>query len=380
MNTLQKNEMAKRDYFEYLRDIERFSEDSIAAFEKSILNWQDFTKNADFSNFNKKQAVEFRDWLKNRKKKNTEEKISLSYAYNILRLLRSFFEWLALQPKYRSRINPSFINCLKLSRNETRAAIQSKKKNVPTVEEIKTVIESIEVKNDVDNRDRAIISLLYLSGIRLSALISLPIKSFDRNKLVIDQDPNFEIKTKLRKRITTALVPLSFAKPLDYFTSWYDYLVKEKKFKPDDPIFPATKKEQGAENICYFSTGEIEPIFWKSGSSVRKILEKRFIKAGVPYYKPHIFRDLIVKEFIQSPLTEEQKKAISQNLGHNDVVTTFGSYGYGKIAEDRQIEIVQGIKLNNEKSEKILGNIAVNSNKKEFAEYLRNIADNLAQD
>jgi hypothetical protein len=52
---------------------------------------------------------------------------------------------------------------------------------------------------------------------------------------------------------------------------------------------------------------------------------------------------LVIKEFMKKRLTEEQKKAISQNLGHENVVTTFGSYGYGHIEESRQIELLREI-------------------------------------
>ena len=40
-------------------------------------------------------------------------------------------------------------------------------------------------------------------------------------------------------------------------------------------------------------------------------------------------------------LTEEQKKAFSQNMGHENIATTFGSYGCGPIEEKRQIDIIQ---------------------------------------
>ena len=46
---------------------------------------------------------------------------------------------------------------------------------------------------------------------------------------------------------------------------------------------------------------------------------------------------------MELPLTELQQKAISQSVGHEDIRTTFGSYGYGKIDENRQVEIIREI-------------------------------------
>jgi len=376
---LQKNEMAKRRFFSYLKDAEGFSKDSVYAFEKAIFNWEDFTKKDDFENFTKKKIIAFKEWLKNRKKGKTEEKISLSYCYDVLRRLKTFFEWLSKQVGYKASINSSFINYLRLSKNETREAVQTRKREIPSVEEVKKVIESIGDKNEIDKRDRALISLFYLSGIRISALMSLPIKSFDKNKLIIDQDPSFGVQTKFRKRIATTLIPLSYKKPLEYFIGWYDYLVEEKSFNPNDPIFPATKKEQGIENLNYYNTGEVEPVFWKSGTTIRKIFEKRFIQAGVPYYHPHTFRHLIVKEFAKTRLTEEEKKAISQNLGHADVGTTFGSYGYGHIEEDRQMEIIKNIKFSSEENKNIMENAFSNLSQNDIQRIAKELKSELSK-
>ena len=375
---MQKNEMVKRKFFRYLKDAEGFSEESIYAFEKAILNWEDFTKKDDFANFTKNKVIGFKEWLKNRKKGKTEEKISLSYSYDVLRRLKTFFEWLSKQAGYKSSINSSIINYLRLSKNETREAIQSRKRNIPSVDEVKRVIESIGDNNEIDKRDRALISLFYLSGMRISALMSLPIKSFDKSKLIIDQDPAFGVQTKFHKRITTALIPLSYSEPLDYFVSWYDYLIKKRDFKPSDPIFPATKKEQGVENVNYYSTCEVEPVFWKSNTAIRKIFEKRFIEAGIPYYKPHSLRHLMVKEFAKTRLTEEEKKAISQNLGHANVATTFGSYGYHHIDEDKQVEIINGIKFSNDENKIFMENAFSNLSKQEL-EALSKMFSNLAE-
>jgi hypothetical protein len=181
---------------------------------------------------------------------------------------------------------------------------------------------------------------------------------FDRKKLTIDQDPNLGVKTKNSKRIMTAIMEFSFYKePLKYFLEWFDYLENEKKFKPSDPIFPATKIENGKDNLGYYNTENVEPNFWKSTTSTRKIFEKRSEQAGVKYYHPHTFRNLLVKEISELPLTEEQKKAFSQNLGHEDIGTTFGSYGYGKIGESKQIEIMKSINFGSDESKKIIDNM-----------------------
>ena len=357
-----KNEMTKREFFAFLKNSEQFSDNSIGSFEKALLYWEDFTKTDDFSSFDDKQAIAFRDWLKGKEKKGSKNPISLSYCYDILRYLRKFFEWLAQQPK--SKINATHIGYLNLSRKESQIATRARTVDAPTFEEVLQVLESINGETEVEKRDKALIALTLLTGARISAIASLRMKSFDKRRLILEQDPASGVKTKFSKMITTALFPMPDPKPLTYFLEWFDYLEQTRKFSSDDPLFPATKLEQGKENISYYSSGVVEPIFWSNASPARKIFEKRFKGAGIPYFHPHTFRHLIVKEFIKTRLTEEEKKAISQNLGHTDVGTTFGSYGYGKISTDRQTEIIRGIKFGNPEIEPVIRDMSDTAIKK----------------
>ncbi len=345
------NELIKRKFYEYLKNAKGFSEETIECYERAIWLWEDFSHKADLANFNKTTVGLFKDWLKNKKKTRSQEGISLSYCYDILRYLKFFFEWLSKQASYKSRINQTAIDYFNLTRKEVREATQPKSIQCPTLEEIKKVIENIGGKSEIEMRDKALISLILLTGARISAIISLPMRSFDKEKLTIDQDPKLGVATKFSKRIVSALITFSYKEPLNYFLEWFDYLERQKEFKPNDPIFPATKIENGKENLSYYNTGEVEPIFWKSSSSSRKIFEKRFKQAGVKYYHPHTLRHLLVKEIAKLPLTEEQKKAFSQNLGHEHIGTTFGSYGYGKIDENRQIEIIRDIDFEGKRQE-----------------------------
>lgn len=347
-STTYKNEIAKRKFYKDLLHSKGYSAKTIESFKQAIWLWQEFTNNDDFMYFNQTKAVEFKETLRNKIKRNSESKVSLSYCYDMLRHLSKFFHWLSQQSGYK-RISKTAIEYLNLSRAEIRIATQSKGRQSPTLEEVKMVIESIVGTSEIEMRDRALISLMFLTGARISAITSLPLRSFDRGKLIIDQDPKIGVKTKNSKRIITALVSLPYREPLDYFLKWFDYLNDTRKFQPNDPIFPATKVENGTENLGYYSNKEVEPVFWKSSSSPRKVFEKRFKQAGIKYYHPHTFRHLLVKEISKLPLTEEQKKAFSQNLGHENVGTTFGSYGYGAIEADRQVDIIRDISFNDKR-------------------------------
>ena len=259
---IYKNEVIKRRFFGYVRNSKGFSEKTIECYENAIWLWEDFSHKTDYIGFNKTAAEGFKGWLKTKKKANSQREISVSYCYDMLRYLRVFFGWLSKQKGYK-KIDQTAIDYLNLSKAEVKIATQPRNIEVPSLEDIKAVIEGIQGdsvglqgSSEVEQRDRALISLIFLTGARISAVRTLPMKSFDRDKLTIDQNPAFGVKTKFSKRIITPLIPYLYKESLDYFLEWFDYLEDKKKFKPDDPLFPATKIENGVENLSYYNTSE----------------------------------------------------------------------------------------------------------------------------
>jgi len=342
--------MRKREFYDWLKS-KGFFANTIQCYKKAIWLWEDFSNKNDFGSFNKTKAGEFIDWLKNKNKINSQNKVSISYCYDNIRHLKTFFDWLSKQPNYKSKINQTAVDFLTLSKKEVREARQSKSVKFPTLEMIKQVIENLKGKTEIEMRDRALFALAFLTGARISAIRTLPMESFDRKELVLNQDPALKVQTKFSKKITSVLVPFGYKESINYFVEWFDYL-QVKGFKSNEPIFPATKIENGKDNISYYSTGEVSTNFFKDSGSLRKIFEKRFKQAGLEYYHPHTFRHSWVKEMTKLPLTEEEKKAISQNLGHEDVATTFSNYGsYGKMDESRQIELMRTIDFEGRKRE-----------------------------
>ncbi len=61
--------------------------------------------------------------------------------------------------------------------------------------------------------------------------------------------------------------------------------------------------------------------------------------AGLPYAKPHSFRDTLVRLGQRMCRTPEEWKVWSQNLGHENEATTF--VGYGQVSAHRHAEIMR---------------------------------------
>jgi integrase len=119
------------------------------------------------------------------------------------------------------------------------------------------------------------------------------------------------------------------------------YLKKELLWGNNDPLFPKTHVITGEDRI--FKASGFKKQHWCTASPIRTIFKDAFESADLPYFNPHSFRKTLVtlgQKVCQSP---EEFKAWSQNLGHEDVLTTF--YSYGEVQQNRQGEIFQQLKL-----------------------------------
>jgi integrase len=78
---------------------------------------------------------------------------------------------------------------------------------------------------------------------------------------------------------------------------------------------------------------------WSGAARIRRIFRAAFAAAGLPYAKPHSFRDTLARLGERLCRTPEEWKAWSQNLGHESEATTF--VGYGHVPQHRQAEIIK---------------------------------------
>lgn len=336
-----RNEQAKRGFFEHLRGAKGFTEESVNDYADAIGQWQMFSVNEDFATFDKSKAMTFRDWLARRVTKTAEGKLKAATQYHYLRRVKEFFVWLAGQPEYGQRMVKGDADFLRLSKKDMQIVLAGTTRKMPTLEEVQKVIESIEPTSEIGMRDRALISFALITGCRISAIISLKMKSFDKANHRIYQNPADGVRTKNSKPIVTTFFPIGWDEPRQHFLDWYEYL-EGKGFTPDDPIFPATSSEISVKKA--YSKDSISRAFWSVSSSARKIFEKRCENAGVKYYHPHAYRHLVVNLMSKMRLTEEEKRAISLTLGHANVGTTFGTYGYGSMDVERAVDIVRELR------------------------------------
>lgn len=329
-----KNERIKREYARYLRDARGQRDSSIDTELASLARFEAFSKSRDFAAFRNRHASAFKEHLALCRNERTRDRISEATQLHILSGLRKFFVWLADEDGYRSRIKRSDADYFNLGRRQTAIARTVRDIEGPTIDQVRRVVETMPHATEIEERDRAVVAFAMLTGARDNAIASLRMKHIDLAKSVVIQDAR-DVRTKASKTIETWFFPVGepFAGIL---AAWVARLNKQRLWGLDDPLFPKTLV--AISDSRRFVAGGLMRECWANATPIRAIFKREFERCGLPYFNPHSLRKTLVRLGLERCQTPEQFKAWSQNLGHENVLTTFTSYG--QVARTRQREII----------------------------------------
>ncbi|SFK45774.1 tyrosine-type recombinase/integrase [Methylocapsa palsarum] len=331
------NERQKRAYFAYLREAHGRDNATIDRVAASLARFEASTRARGFRRFHREQAVAFKAKLSEAINSRTGERLSKATLLSTLRDLRAFFLWLAQEPGYRSKIAFSDADYFNLSDKDVAIARASRKANPPTLEQMRRVLEAMPIATVWERRDRALVAFACLTSARAAALASFRLGHVNVSEGVVEQDAR-TVRTKFAKTFRTdfhRLVPGA----AEIVANWCAELVRDHAWGPDDPLFPQSHMGLAAD-------GGFTPIGlarkgWASSQPVRDAFKRAYAAADLPYKKPHLMRDMLVHSYMSMDLTPAQLKAVSQSLGHSDVLTTFTSYG--QLPTHRQSELIRSI-------------------------------------
>src|SRR5437660_497852 len=120
----------------------------------------------------------------------------------------------------------------------------------------------------------------------------------------VEQDGR-TVQTKFGKTFPTFFLPVS-EEALAIFTDWHQELERNYFWGPTDPLFPAT--EMALDQDGAFTASGLCRHPWSTTGSARDIFKRAFAAAGLPYYNPHSFRDMLVRHAFALNLSAEQMK------------------------------------------------------------------------
>lgn len=339
------NVRVKRNYYSFLKEAKQLSELSLDAISAAIDRFETYNKHKYFKAFHHEQAIAFKNHLAKQTNQNTGKLLSKSTVHAVLVNLRNFFEWLYGQPGFKSKFSYSDASYFNLSLKDVRIAKATNEKIFPTIEQVKYVIRNMPTVTEIDLRNRALIAFTLLTAARVGAIASAKIKHVDLIEFKFVQDAR-EVNTKFSKSFTTYFFPVG-DDIVEIVVAWIKYLKEIKLWGNDGPLFPSTLIEVG-ESQCFEVAG-IDRKHWASTSPIRTIFKGAFELAGINNFNPHSFRDTLVQYSKTTCTTPEHFQALSQNLGHAHMMTTYLNYG-GVVSPVRQKELIQSLNHVEEKS------------------------------
>jgi integrase len=331
------NERVKRRYLHFLADVKGRDEASLDAVAKALERFDDYNKRRDFKKFHIEQARAFKTFLLDQRNARTGAPLSASTVSSTLSILKAFFIWLAGEPIYRQKLKYADAEYFNPPENLARVASAHRHRPCPTLAQIRAALEVMPTDTEIQHRDRALVAFTILTGARDSAIVSFKLKHIDVERGLLEQDAR-DVATKRAKTFSTWFFPVG-DDLRQIVVDWVRFLLEDKRFGPNDPIFPKTRVAPGPEQS--FVAAGLERAHWANAHPVRALFKEAFARAGLPYFNPHSFRNALVQLAYELKLDAEQFKAWSQNLGHEHCLTTFSSYGH--LPPHRQAEIIRGL-------------------------------------
>jgi integrase len=319
-------------YQNELKQARGYNSKTIDAALRHIWHFDRHSGSTDFRRVTRQMIAHYKDDLIAGTIGKGEKTRSASTIVHALGALKAFYEWLSAQSGYRS-IKAELCSYFNSSREQRELASAAGQKFVPTMEQLRQVIQAMPADTPAQRRDRVMIPALLLSGVRDGALISLRLKHVDIASKRVFQDAR-EVKTKFSKTNMVDWFPVGDDMEA-ILIDWINEL-RSLGAGDDDPLIPTAPFKP------WFGQAKIELDFLATAAPVRKVLKKATAAAGIPYFKPHAIRATVARRFDEWATSPKELKALSQNLSHEHIGTTFKYYG--NLEDDKKCEIISGIR------------------------------------
>lgn len=244
----------------------------------------------------------FPEYMRSARLDGKDEPVSSAHIKKVLATARRFLLWLIEYDREYRSIKLAWINKIKAKRLS----------EVPQTKEYVTLEEIIKIaqapaESVLERRIRAAAVFWYLSGIRIGAFVSLPIKAVDLENRFVYQFTSLGVHTKNSKSAKTVLYPIP--ELLEVCKAWDREI---RLVLPEDGFwFPPLSTDSGEINPTCFEANE------NRTTLARKNLLDWMAKVGLPYHSPHKFRHGHVHYGQAHSRTQEDYKAISQNVMHS---------------------------------------------------------------
>ena len=260
-----------KEYENYLKFEKNYSMNTINSYLSDIKEYQEFKK-GDILSTKKEDILAYLKTIKNLESTTISHKISS---------LKSFFKY--YQKREKIKVNPL-------------AIIKSPKiaKKLPTyltLEEVSKLLD-VEIKSPYDARNKAILELLYSSGIRISELCNMQTSNYDSYECII---------RLIGKGSKERIIPLG-----DYAISVLEDYINNYRPKIN---------KKNINSIFINNRGDAI-----SRQFIFKVIKKECLKKGIrKNVSPHTLRHTFATHLLQNGA---DLRIIQELLGHENISTT----------------------------------------------------------
>jgi site-specific recombinase XerD len=276
---------AKTDFLEYLEIEQNRSQKTISNYDHYLTRLLDFAGDIEISDIDAELIRKWRLWL-NRLGTNVSDELGKSTQNYHLIALRSFF-------KYCAKRNISSLSADKIELSRTRR----KQVTFLTEEELGRVFAQPDMTSIIGLRDRAILELLFSSGLRVSELVGL-----DRDHINLKRR-EFMVRGKGQKDRPIFISPEA--------AGWIELYLSSR----EDTARPLFVRYSGTKKVDL--TGNFHRL---TARSIQRLVARYALLAGITkHVSPHTLRHSFATDLL---MNGADLRSVQAMLGHSNIATT----------------------------------------------------------
>lgn len=278
---------AKTDFLEYMEIDQNRSQKTIANYDFYLTRLIDFTDgNIKVSEIDEELVRKWRVWLKRLGTNVSDELATKTMNYHLI-ALRMFLRFCV--KRNISALNPYKIELAKLpARNKVTFL---------TIEELERLLAQPDTNKPAGLRDRAIIELLFSSGLRVSELVGLDIDHINLKRR------EFMVRGKGQKDRPIFISPSA----ADWIQKYLD--MRQDNVKPLFIRYSGNKKVDLSGNYHRLTA-----------RSVQRMVARYALLAGITkHVSPHTLRHSFATDLL---MNGSDLRSVQALLGHSNISTT----------------------------------------------------------
>lgn len=273
------------DYIEHLEVEGGRSSKTAENYKLYLERFIEFTGDISVDKITSEIVRKYRLWLNRYKNNNDDELATITQSYHLI-ALRGFLGYLSRRDI--TSLSPEKIELPKISRKQVTFL---------HYDEITRMLDGIPLENEQGLRDRAIIELLFSSGLRVSELVNL------NRDHVNTRRREFMVRGKGQKDRPVFIGEMAAQRVSDYLSARLDNL---------PPLFLSYSRN----NISSHS-GDYRRLTTRS---VQRIISKYARLAGITkHVSPHTMRHSFATDLL---MNGADLRSVQSMLGHSNISTT----------------------------------------------------------